>query len=242
MKKAIIMGASSGMGHELALQLLEKGWTLGLAARRQEPLEELADRYPGRVIKSQIDVTREDAADRLCQLFAAMRGADVYFHVAGIGFVNKQLDTATEMRTVGTNADGFVRCIDAVFHLFAEQGRGHIVAVSSIAGTKGLGPAPAYSATKALQATYLQALEQLAHSRRLPIRFTDIRPGFVATPLLGSDPAVYPLLMKPQRVVRHIIRAAESHRHICVIDFRWRVITALWRLVPNCLWRRLKLM
>jgi len=84
--------------------------------------------------------------------------------------------------------------IGCAYRYFANKGGGHIACITSIAGTKGLGPAPAYSATKAMQNTYLQALEQLAACKHHNIHFTDIRPGFVATPLLKDDK--YPLLMR----------------------------------------------
>ena len=120
------------------------------------------------------------------------------------------------------------------------KGEGHIAAITSIAGTKGLGPSPAYSATKALQATYLQALEQQARQRNLNIRFTDIRPGFVDTDLLRGN-FRYPMLMRPEAVARDILRSIYRRRHVRIIDWRYRVLTFFWRLIPNWLWRRLKL-
>ena len=122
----------------------------------------------------------------------------------------------------------------------AEHGGGHIAVISSIAGTKGLGPAPSYSATKAMQNTYIEALEQLSNARRLNIRFTDIRPGFVDTDLL-NDGNRYPLLLSKEKVARDIVRSIEKRRHVRVIDWRWRCITWFWRRIPRCLWRRLKL-
>ena len=144
-----------------------------------------------------------------------------------------------------TNGLGFTRMVGAAFRYFECEGGGHIAAITSIAGTKGLGPAPAYSATKAFQNTYLQALEQQANARKLNIRFIDIRPGFVATPLLfptdneASHP--YPLLMQPQPVARAIVRALYKKKHVVVIDGRWRLITAFWRRIPRWVWRRLNL-
>ena len=92
----------------------------------------------------------------------------------------------------------------------------------------------------AFQNTYLQSLEQLAAIRRLPITFTDIRPGFVATALLGQSPR-YPMLMAPDAVARRAVKAVLSRRHKVVIDWRWAVLTALWRLIPDCLWRHLRI-
>ena len=130
--------------------------------------------------------------------------------------------------------------IGEAYRFFAEQGHGHIAAISSIAGTKGLGPAPSYSATKAMQNVYLQALEQQANTRGLKIRFTDIRPGFVDTDLLKGD-YHYPMMLKPDKVARQIVRAVKGKRHVVVIDWKYRILTALWRRVPRFVWRRLKL-
>ena len=187
-----------------------------------------------------IDVTQPDAGERLQALISQLGGMDLYFHASGIGKQNRTLEADIELRTVDTNAVGFTRMIGTAFRYFAKQGKGHIAAITSIAGTKGLGPAPAYSATKALQATYLQALEQQAHQRRLNIRFTDIRPGFVDTALLNGT-FKYPMLMKPEAVARDIVSSIRRQRHVRVIDARYRFMTFFWRLIPNCIWRRMKL-
>jgi short-subunit dehydrogenase len=130
--------------------------------------------------------------------------------------------------------------VGTAYRYMASHGGGHIAVISSIAGTKGLGPAPSYSATKALQNTYIQALEQLANTRKLNIRFTDIRPGFVDTALL-SGTFRYPMLMRPEAVARDIVSSIHHHRHVRVIDVRYRILTFFWRLIPNCLWRRFRL-
>lgn len=225
---------------EVARLLLADGWQLGVAARREAPLQQLKATAPDRVEVMTIDVTQPDAGERLQALISQLGGMDLYFHASGIGKQNRTLEADIELRTVDTNAVGFTRMIGTAFRYFAQQGKGHIAAITSIAGTKGLGPAPAYSATKALQATYLQALEQQAHQRRLNIRFTDIRPGFVDTALLNGT-FKYPMLMKPEAVARDIVSSILRQRHVRVIDARYRVMTFFWRLIPNCIWRRIKL-
>ena len=239
-KKALIIGASSGIGMEVAKLLLADGWKLGVAARREALLQELKAIAPERVEVMTIDVTKPDAGQRLLTLIDQLGGMDLYFHASGIGKQNRALEADIELRTIDTNAVGFTRMIGTAYRYFAEQGKGHIAAITSIAGTKGLGPAPAYSATKALQATYLQALEQQAYQRGLNIRFTDIRPGFVDTALL-SGTFKYPMMMKPEAVARDIVSSIYHRRHVRVIDFRYRVMTFFWRLIPNCIWRRIKL-
>ena len=234
-KRAIVIGASSGIGREVALQLMRQGWTLGVAARRADLLESI-----GAAATEQIDVTQDDAAKKLRTLIEKMGGMDLFFYASGIGKQNRDLHEDIELATMQTNALGFTRMIGEAYRYFAERGEGHIAAITSIAGTKGLGPAPAYSATKAMQNTYLQALEQLANARGLRIRFTDIRPGFVDTALLSGD-FRYPMMLKPEKVAREIVCAINAKKHIRVIDWRYRLLTACWRMIPNCIWRRIKL-
>lgn len=233
MKKAIVMGASSGIGLEVARLLKQQGWTVGVAARRVELLTEFE-------ASAQIDVTSEDACQKLRQLIEKTGGMDLYFHASGIGHQNRTLEADIELCTINTNALGFTRMVGEAYRYFAEQGHGHIAAISSIAGTKGLGPAPAYSATKALQNVYLQALEQQAHQRGLDIAITDIRPGFVDTALLAGD-FRYPLMLKPERVAREIVASINRKRHIRVIDWKYRILTPLWRSLPRWVWRRLRM-
>ena len=239
--KAIIVGASSGIGLEVAKLLLADGWHIGIAARREEALLELKKTAPERVEVMAIDITHPDAGERLLILVRQLGGMDLYFHSSGIGKQNRTLEPDIELQTMDTNAIGFTRMIGTAYRYFAEQGKGHIAAITSIAGTKGLGPAPAYSATKALQATYLQALEQQARQRGLyDIHFTDIRPGFVDTALLSGS-FRYPMMLRPESVARDIVSSIRKRRHVRVIDARYRVLTFFWRLVPNFIWRRLRL-
>lgn len=240
MKRAVILGASSGLGMEVARLLIAEGWKTGVAARRTEPLRALRDLAPERVEVAAIDVDAEDAGERLLALIDTVGGMDLYFHAPGIGKQNPTLAEDVEMNTVRTNAMGFTRMVGAAFRYMAAHGGGHIAAITSIAGTKGLGPAPSYSATKAFQGTYLQALEQQANVRGLNIRFTDLRPGFVRTALLGDNPN-YPMLLEKEPVAREMMVALRRKEHVRVIDWRWRIVVALWRLIPRGVWRHLRL-
>ena len=234
-KKAIVIGASSGIGQEVAKLLIQQGWTVGVAARRVELMQDL-----GAAAIEQIDVTTEDAISGLTTLITKIDGMNLFFYASGIGKQNRNLKEDIELATMQTNGVGFTRMIGAAYRYFASHGGGHIAAITSIGGTKGLGPAPAYSATKAMQNTYLQALEQLANSQKLKIRFTDIRPGFVDTALLSGD-FHYPMMLKPEKVAKEIVCAINHRRHIRIIDWKYRILTALWRRIPRFIWRSLKL-
>ena len=228
------------MGMEVAKLLLAEGYQLGIAARREDRLQALKQLAPDRVVTATIDVTAEDADSRLRTLIDELGGMDLYFHVSGIGKQNRTLTPDIELNTVNTNGIGFTRMIGEAYRYFAERGQGHIAALTSIAGTKGLGPAPSYSATKAFQNVYLQSLEQQANARGLNIRFTDIRPGFVDTDLLSGD-FHYPMMLKPDKVARQIVKAINNKRHVMVLDWKYAILTALWRRLPRALWRHLKI-
>lgn len=239
MKRGIIIGATSGIGKEVTIQLLKKGWTLGIAGRRVELLKEVESMFPQQVFTATLDVTHPEAVEILQRMADQLQGVDLYFHASGIGKQNVDLELEIEENTAQTNVVGFTRMVDAAFQLMKKQGYGHIAVISSIAGTKGLGPAPSYSASKAYQNTYIQALEQLADNQHLNIRFTDIRPGFVDTPLLNSG--TYPMLLSVVPVAKEIVRAIESRKHIRIIDWRYRLLVFFWRLIPNIIWRKLPL-
>lgn len=236
--RIVIVGATSGIGLEVARCCLRLGWRVGAAGRRAEALEALRAEAPERIMTEVLDVRQSDAPERLKSLIDRLGGMDYYLHCAGIGYQNPELDPTREIATAETNGTGFVRMISAAFAWLRSHSGGRIAAVSSIAGTRGLGAAPAYSATKRMQNTYLDALAQLAHMERLPIRITDIRPGFVATPLL-ADGHRYPMLLRPERVAARIVRSLERGQRRLVIDRRYALVVLFWRLIPAWLWERL---
>lgn len=237
-KRAVIMGATSGLGYEVALLLLSDGWKLGLAGRREENLRELQSEFPEQVCIKAIDVKDSNSDKALLALIDELGGMDIYFHSSGIGYQNAKLDADIELNTLETNGTGFTRMVGAAFRYFRDKDKGHIAVISSIAGTKGLGIAPAYSATKRFQNTYIDALEQLASMKKLDIRFTDIRPGFVATNLL-NDGKKYPMLMKTDYTARLIVKALNRKKRIAVIDWKYRILVFFWRLIPRCVWKRM---
>lgn len=237
--KAIVMGASSGLGREVAERLIKEGWQVGIAARRENALKTIYVPGAEPPIVAQIDITQEIAANQLRDLIEKMGGIDLYFHASGIGWQNPELNESKELTTVNTNGMGFTRMVGEAFRWMTTHGGGHIAVISSIAGTKGLGQAPSYSATKAYQSSYIQALEQLSRSRDLKINFTDFRPGFVDTALISGSH--FPMTMTPNHVADDVMKALRRRSHVHIIDWRWRILVSAWRLLPSFLWRRLHL-
>ena len=251
------MGATSGIGQEVARLLAANGYEVGIAGRREERLVQMAQATPGIVTHRRIDVTKEDAPTELYKLIEELGGMDLYFHSSGIGWENVALDADKELKTVETNGVGFVRMVSAAYNWFAEQRadeakqraegdeqragdkerKARIACITSIARTRGLGAAPAYSATKRMQAHYLECLSQQARMRHLNIGITDIRPGFVATDLIAGSH--FPLQLKAEDVARTIVRAIERGSEVVTIDWRYRLLVAAWQLIPRWLWVRL---
>ena len=237
-KKVIIIGATSGIGREVALIYIAQGWKVGVAGRREAELESLRAEYPEQVYAQTLDVTQEDAPEKLHALIEQVGGMDVFLLSSGIGKQNPTLETGLEVATAATNVEGFIRMTNAAFHYFEQQGHGHLAVISSIAGTKGLGAAPAYSATKGFQNIYMDGLDQLARMKKLSIQFTDIRPGFVATPLLNNQKK-YPMLMEAPIVALDIVSAIEKKKRVAIIDWKFRLLVGFWRLIPKWIWLRL---
>jgi short-subunit dehydrogenase len=240
MQKAIIVGATSGIGMEVAKLLLAEGWTLGLAGRREALLAPLQEQYPDRVITESIDITLPEASDKWLSLAERLGEVDLYLHSSGVGWYNPELDAEKEIFTAKTNSEGFVRMMSTAYNYFKKRKRpAHIAAISSIAGTKGLGPAAAYSATKKFQHTYLQALVQNSRSDKMQLTITDIRPGFVSTAFIAG--AKFPMQMKAENVARDIVKGIKKRKRIVTIDWRYRLLVALWKLIPRSIWERITL-
>lgn len=236
-KRIIIIGATSGIGRKVAEVYITQGWKVGVAGRRAEELEALRKQAPDQIFTQVIDVTQPDSPEHLQALIKQVGGMDVFLLSSGIGKQNHDLEPEAELKTAATNVEGFIRMVTTAYHFFVRQGYGHLAAISSIAGTKGLGAAAAYSATKRFQNTYLDAMDQLARMNKLNITFTDIRPGFVATPLLKDDR--YPLLMDVTDVAEEIVQAIEKKKRIAIIDWKYRILVFFWRMIPHWLWVRL---
>ena len=234
--KAIIMGATSGIGLEVAKILNGQGYELGIAGRREENLREIKESLSNVKAYMPIDITAADAPEKLGSLIEQLGGMDLYFHSSGIGYQNKELDPSMELKTIETNCSGLTRVINTAFQYFCQENRkGQIAVITSIARTKGIGLAPAYSATKRFQSTYVQALAQLATTRKADISFTEIRPGFVDTALLKHK---YPMLLKPEAVAQKIVKAIQRKKRVATIDWKYRLLVYAWQMIPNWFWER----
>ncbi|HHV04324.1 MAG: SDR family NAD(P)-dependent oxidoreductase [Bacteroidales bacterium] len=238
MKRAVIIGATSGIGKEVARILLSEGWKVGISGRREDLLIQMQSEAPESVEYEVIDITRQEAPQLLGQLISKLGGMDLYLHSAGYGRINPGLDPELEMKTIKTNVFGFVTMIDCAFNYFRQQKHGYIAAITSVAGRRGLGLNAAYSSTKRFQMTYLTALAQLSNNYRYNIRISDIQPGFVNTAFLSHS---YPLRLKTSYVAGKIVKGLMKGRRCIVIDWRYRIVVFVWHLIPGRLWEHINL-
>lgn len=242
-KRIIIVGASSGLGERIARDFAQAGWLVGIAARREEKLREIASQNSGNIVYAAIDVTQGDAVERFEGLIESCGGMDVLLYCAGVGYQDPEIAPELLRSTLDTNVSGFARILTAAYKYFRQisgHRRGHIAAITSIAGTKGIGLSAAYSSSKRFEQTYIDALEQLAFTEKVNVAFTDIRPGFVRTDLLNGK-MKYPMEMTVDYVAPKIEAALFKCRRVAVIDWRWAVVVFFWRLIPRWLWKRMVL-
>jgi len=237
MKKAIVIGASSGIGRALAKVLGEDGYQLGLAARRLELLEELAAELPGRSCLRVLDLERPEPARRaLEEMIAEMGGVDLI--VVSSGVVTRGGAWEDEMRVVQVNVAGFAAVAALALGYFLGRGRGHLVGLSSVSAVRAAGVSPAYSASKAFVSRYLEGLRVRADKRGVDVQVTDVKPGFVDTPMTEGRSGLF--WVAPVDVAaRQIFAAIRRRKRHVYVTRRWRLMAWLMKAMPYPLLVRL---
>jgi short-subunit dehydrogenase len=232
MKKAIIVGATSGIGKELARILADNGYSVGITGRRKDLLEKLKSENPDKFKINTFDISIPfENKIRLESLVNELGGLDLLIISSGTGNSNEKLDFVIEKETIDTNVSGVTEIADWTFNYFRNQGYGHLAVISSIAGLRGGRFAPAYSASKAFQINYFEGLRQKAKKLKLPITITDIRPGFVDTAMAKSDKKFW--VSTPQKAARQIFSALKGKKKIAYITKRWILIAYIIKLAPK---------
>ena len=239
---AIVMGATSGIGLEVARLLALRGWKVGVAGRREEILTKMVAETEGIVAYEVMDVTTPHAIDGLHKLIHKLGGIDLYFHSSGIGYHNTSLEASKELSTIETNCLGMARLVGEAFRYFEQhpEQTGRIAVISSIARTKGLGAAPAYSASKRFTSHYLESLCQLTRIKGLRhIHISDIRPGFVKTPLIeGSN---FPMQLDVTKTAALIVAGVERKKAVITVNWLYRLLVFFWQMIPRCVWVRMSI-
>ncbi|MDN5201869.1 SDR family NAD(P)-dependent oxidoreductase [Fulvivirgaceae bacterium BMA10] len=237
MKNCIIIGASSGIGRKLAKLFVQDEYHVGITGRRSNLLEELKDHWPDNITINAFDVTEDDSIVHLEEMVKLLGDVDLIIYSSGNGEPNEPLDFTIEKETIDLNVTAFTQIADWSFNYFRKKGKGHFVAISSIAGIRGARFAPAYNASKAYQINYLEGLRQKANKLKLPIRITDIRPGFVDTQMAKGDGKFW--VAPVEKASLQIFNAIKKRKNIVYITKRWRLIAILLRILPGWLYTRM---
>ncbi|HZK03767.1 MAG TPA: SDR family NAD(P)-dependent oxidoreductase [Bacteroidaceae bacterium] len=231
-KKAIIIGATSGIGRELAKLLSENNYIVGITGRRTELLNELKTENPNSYFIKTVDITDLKQTEKsLNELTKEIGGLDLLILSSGIGDINENLDFEIEKRTINTNVLGFTCITNWAFNLFEKQKSGHLVAISSVGGLRGSRHAPAYNATKSFQMNYLEGLRQKAKKLNSDISVTDIRPGFVNTEMAKGDGLFW--VAPVEKASRQIFSAINRKKKVAYVTKRWRFIASILKHLPR---------
>lgn len=236
MKKAIVIGATSGIGMQLAIQLDAQGYRVGATGRRYELLQELSESLTQPAVIRAMDITNQSAAmGTLSNMIDDMAGCDLIVLNAGTGNVNHNLEWELDKQTIETNVSGFVALAGVAFRYFREQQSGHLVGISSITSIRG-GPVCSYNASKAFISSYMQGMRFLIARKKLNITITDIKPGFVDTDLAKGNTF---WMSQPERAAADIVTAINKKKKLAYITPRWRLIAWLFRILPDFLYHRI---
>ncbi|HSC25083.1 MAG TPA: SDR family NAD(P)-dependent oxidoreductase [Candidatus Babeliales bacterium] len=237
-KKVIIIGASSGMGRELAKIMATNGYTVGIAAPQENLLTSLQQEISVKTYKSIIDVSNDNAQSKLLELINEMNGVDIMIICAGIGDRNPALDFAIDKKTIDVNVTGFCRMVTASMHYFIQQNSGHLAVISSIAGIRGNDAAPAYNASKAFISNYLQGLRKKIAREKLTITVTDIKPGFVDTAMAHTYRKPF-WMISAHRAAHYIFDGIEQKKKIVYVSPIWRIVAWALYIAPDWIYNKI---
>ncbi|PWT96380.1 MAG: oxidoreductase [Bacteroidetes bacterium] len=236
-KKVIIVGATSGMGRELARIYASAGAQVGVTGRRQDLLYTLQTEFPNKIVTECFDVTGHNNIAHLQSLINKLGGLDIFIDCAGIGVVSSELSRDADKLTIDTNINGFAEMVNWVYNYFLLNNvAGQIVNLSSVAAWRGNSWAPAYSASKAFQSVYFEGLAMKAKRNKSNIVITDIQPGFVYTKESQGNKRFW--VSSVQKAARQIYKSIEAKKTRAYVSRRWRMVAFVLKWAPNFLYHK----
>ena len=234
----VIIGATSGVGKTLFEKYANENNRIGIIGRRAHLLDELYQKYPSKTIPTKADITNlEEIEQAINALHKEMEYIDLAIVCSGTGDINATLDYSIERPAIDTNIVGWTFVIDMLYHILEQQGNGHLVAITSAGGLRGEVMAPAYSATKAYQINYVEALRKKAFKNGEHIIVTDIRPGLVDTAMAKGEGLFW--VMPVEKVARQIISAIRKKKSQAYVTRRWHILAIINKNLPFFLYKRL---
>ncbi|MBM4053705.1 MAG: SDR family NAD(P)-dependent oxidoreductase [Planctomycetes bacterium] len=237
-QNAIILGATSGIGKELARMFCHNGYVVGLAGRRTHLLSELKREFPDSTFIKTIDIAKTiDAMVQLNELISEMKGVDIIIISSGIGFINHELQWPQEKDTIDVNVTGFAAMANIAIHHFLQKGSGHFVGISSISAIRGDNDSPAYNASKSFISNYMEGLRKKVVKSGASISVTDIQPGFVDTAMAKGEGLFW--VATPQKAAQQIYNAIQRKKKHAYITKRWMFIGWLMKMMPDFIYNRI---
>jgi|TARA_B110000091_G_scaffold98554_2_gene107222 short-subunit dehydrogenase len=230
-KNAVIFGASSGIGRELARLLVNDGYKVIITGRRVELLKEIQKENPENYIIKQHDINNVDKTLELFELLSnSFDDVDLIIHNAGIAEENFDLEWDKDLPTINTNVIAATRVYQLAYNYFKEQGFGHLVGISSVASIRGNRHVPAYHASKAYQSSYLESLwMKAARTKKAEISITNILPGYVKTDIIIGDTF---WMSTVEKATGQIFKAIKNKKRKAYVTKRWRIIAVILKILP----------
>lgn len=247
-RRAIVVGASSGMGAALVRQLAGEGYRVAALARRQDELEGLAHSCEdvcketgGEVLVAKHDVLDTDAVPELFEeLVRKLGGLDLLIFAAGImpTVEEDEYNTEKDLAMLSVNVGGCIAWCNPTANLFKSKRSGTIIGISSIAGDRGRRGAPVYGTTKAAMNTYLEALRN--RLGEWGVHVCTIKPGFIDTAMTqGLDGLFW--VIGPEEAARTILSAARNRVNTRYVPLRWQLVGTIIKLIPSFIFKKLNL-
>ena len=234
----VIIGATSGIGKALFEKYARGDNRIGIVGRRANLLDELFQKYPSKTITAKADITNlEEIEQAINALHKELEYIDLAIVCSGIGDINATLEYNVERLTIDTNITGWTFVIDRLYNIFVQQGHGHLVAITSAGGLRGEPIAPAYSASKAYQINYMEALRKKAYKSGSQIYVTDIRPGLVNTAMAKGEGLFW--VMPVEKVANQIITAIHKNKYKAYVTKRWHILAIINKNLPFALYKRM---
>ena len=241
MRGVIITGASSGIGAALARQYAAGTVMLGLIARREAALQELAAQLSAPLQIFPLDVRDSAAMRAAADAFIARHGCpDIVIANAGVStgtLTELPEDLAAFKDVLDINVLGMVNTFQPFIAAMRAAGRGTLVGIASVAGYRGLPGAAAYSASKAAAISYLESLR--VELRGSGIRVVTICPGYIATPMTDRNPYPMPFILSADTAARSMLQIIDSGRTFAVMPWQMAIVARVLRVLPNWLYDRL---
>lgn len=201
-------------------------------------MEELHSKHPSKTFVATADITnQENARQAICLLQQELGEIDLAIVCSGTGDINPSLDYAIERPAIDLNVTGWTFVVDTLYKIFTKQGFGHLVAITSIGGLRGEPAAPAYSATKAYQINYIEALRKRAFKNGSRICLTDIRPGLVDTAMVKGESLFW--VMPVKKVAWQIRKAIRKHKSKVYVTKRWHLLAIISKNLPYFIYKRM---